>query len=755
MTLISPKTLPRDLVSGLVVFLVALPLCLGVALASNAPLFSGILAGIVGGVVVGLLSGSSTSVAGPAAGLAAVVATQIGALGSFRAFLLAVVIAGIIQVILGVARTGFISAFFPSSVIKGLLAAIGVILVLKQLPHLVGHDPDPIGDLAFSQADQRNTFSEIVASTLDIQPGAAVVGILSILVLVVWDRTKALKKSIIPAPLVVVLAGLGISLLLGKIGGAWAIESSHLVAVPVAGSLSELGGLLQLPDFSQWTNPAVYRSAVVIAIIASLETLLNLEAVDKLDPEKRTSPPNRELVAQGVGNMVSGLLGGLPLSSVVVRSSVNIDAGGKTKLATVTHGLLLALCVMLLPMWLNKVPLAALAAILLMTGLKLASPRLIRQMWSEGRSQFLPFVITVGAIVLTDLLVGILIGLAVSVGFILHSNLRSPLRRVMEKHIGGDVLRIELAKQVTFLNRAMLTRTLAEVPRDSHVLIDARNADYIDADIRDIIADFSKDTAPAHGVELSLLGFEEKHQLEDRIQYVDLSTRDVRSTLTPDRVLDLLMAGNERFRTGQRLTRDFGRAVDATSDGQYPMAVVLSCIDSRTPAEILFDLGLGDIFSVRIAGNVAKEKVLGSMEFACALAGAKLILVMGHTSCGAVKAAVDLFSSEKTVAEATGCKHLGAVVSEVQKSIVPATFDAHVHRDAEQKAAYVDEVARRNVQRTIGLIRRESEALNNLVKEGKIKIVGGLYDVRTGNVELLHDAEHDVVPAQPEDAAAA
>lgn len=748
MTLISPKTVPRDLVSGLVVFLVALPLCLGVALASNAPLFSGILAGIIGGVVVGLASGSSASVAGPAAGLAAVVAAQIAALGSFRAFLLAVVIAGAIQVVLGVARTGFISAFFPSAVIKGLLAAIGVILILKQLPHLVGHDPDPIGDLAFSQNDKQNTFSELLASTLDIQPGAAVVGILSIAVLILWDRTKALKKSPIPAPLVVVLVGVGISLLLTKAGGSWAIEPSHLVAVPIAGSLSELGGLLQLPDFSQWTNPAVYRSAVVIAVIASLETLLNLEAVDKIDPEKRTSPPNRELVAQGVGNMMSGLIGGLPLSSVIVRSSVNIDAGGKTKLSTVTHGILLALCVALLPMWLNKIPLAALAAILLMTGVKLASPKLIRQMWSEGRTQFLPFVITVVAIVLTDLLVGIMIGLGVSVAFILHSNLRSPLRRVMEKHIGGDVLRIELANQVTFLNRATLTRTLAEVPRNSHVLIDARNSDYIDADIRDIITDFSKETAPAHGVELSLLGFDDKHKLEDRIQFVDLSTRDVRSTLTPDRVLDILMAGNERFRAGQRLTRDFGRAVDVTSLGQFPMAVVLSCIDSRTPAEILFDLGLGDIFSIRIAGNVAKEKVLGSMEFACALAGAKLILVMGHTSCGAVKAAVDLFSSEKTVAEATGCKHLGAVVTEVQKSIVPATREEHIHGSAEEKSAYVNDVARCNVLRTIGLIRQESEALNNLVKEGKIRIVGGLYDVSTGNVELLQDAEHDVVPAQ-------
>lgn len=748
MTLLSPKTVPRDVVAGLVVFLVALPLCLGVALASNAPLFSGILAGIIGGVLVGFLSGSSTSVAGPAAGLTAVVATQIGALGSFRAFLLAVVVAGVIQIVLGVARTGFIAEFFPSSVIKGLLAAIGVILILKQLPHVVGHDPDPLGDMAFNQADQRNTFSEIVAGALDIQPGAALVGILSIVLLVVWEKTKKLKASVIPAPLVVVLVAVGANLLLSRLGGAWAIEPSHLVAVPVAESLSGFANFLQFPDFAQWTNPAVYRAAVTIAIVASLETLLNLEAVDKIDPEKRSSPPNRELLAQGIGNMASGLIGGLPITSVIVRSSVNINAGGKTKLSTVVHGLLLLLSVALLPMWLNKIPLAALAAILLMTGFKLASPKLLRQMWSEGRSQFLPFIVTVVAIVLTDLLVGILIGLAISVGFILHSNLRRPLRRVVEKHIGGDVLRIELANQVSFLNRASLAKTLAEVPRDSHVLIDARNTDYIDADVRDLISDFSQETAPAHGVELSLLGFKDKYQLDDRIQYVDLSTREVRDTLTPERVLEILMAGNERFRNGQRLTRDFSRMVDATAGAQYPMAVVLSCIDSRTPAEILFDLGLGDVFSVRIAGNIAGQKVLGSMEFACSVAGAKLVLVMGHTSCGAVKSAVELFSAQKSAADETGCKHLDAVVSEVQKSIDPVTCDAHDASCAEEHAAYVNEVARRNVERTIALIRRDSETLDALVRSGQIDIVGGIYDVRTGLVEMFRGARHDTAPSE-------
>ena len=504
---LSPSDLSRDLTAGLVVFLVALPLCLGVALASNAPLLSGVLAGIVGGILVGILSGSHTSVSGPAAGLTAVVAAQIASLGSFEAFLLAVVIAGLIQIALGLARAGFLAAFFPSSVIKGLLAAIGVILILKQIPHVLGHDPDPEGDMAFLQPDDENTFSELGRLLGDIQPGAAVIGLVSIALLVVWDRWRSLKRSNIPAPLVVVLLGVGISLVFRRLGGRWVIEPSHLVQVPVADSLAGFFGLLPTPDFSQWSNPAVYIAAVTIAAVASLETLLNLEAVDKLDPQRRTSTPSRELMAQGIGNVVAGLIGGLPITSVIVRSSVNINAGGRTKLATIVHGVLLLVSVVFLPAWLNLIPLSCLAAILLVTGVKLASPALVRRMWDEGRYQFVPFALTVVAIVLTDLLIGVLIGLAVSIGFILRSNVRRPLRRIVEKHLGGEVVHIELANQVSFLNRAALARVLDEVPRGGHVLLDAQNTDYIDPDVLDLIRDFKEQTAPARGVEVSLLGF--------------------------------------------------------------------------------------------------------------------------------------------------------------------------------------------------------------------------------------------------------
>lgn len=744
---LSPKTVPRDLLAGLVVFLVALPLCLGVALASNAPLFSGILAGIVGGLLVGVLSGSHTSVSGPAAGLTAVVAAQIGNLGTFEAFLVAVVLAGVIQIALGIFKAGFIAAFFPSSVIKGLLAAIGVILILKQIPHVIGHDADPMGNKSFLQADNENTFTELGAALFDIQPGAALVGILSLLLMIFWERIKLLKKSPIPAPLVVVIFGVVLSLFLRTLGSYWTIETSHLVQVPVSNSPQEFFSFLTYPDFSVLSNPAVYMAAITIAVVASLETLLNLDAVDKLDPEQRVSPPNRELLAQGVGNVAVGLIGGLPMTSVIVRSSVNINAGVKTKLSAIFHGVLLMSCVMFVPTMLNEIPLSALAAILLMTGLKLASPKLLKQMWSEGRNQFLPFIITIIAIVLTDLLVGILIGLAVAIGFILHSNMRRPLRKVMEKHATGDVLRIELANQVSFLTRASLEETLRSVPRGGHVLLDARNTDYIDPDIMDLIRDFRDKTANVHGVEVSFMGFKDKYpQLQDRIQFVDFSSRDVQSGLTPQRVLEIFQQGNERFRNGTRLTRDLGKQVGSTATGQFPMAVVLSCIDSRTPTELVFDLGLGDIFSVRIAGNIARDKVLGSMEYSCAVAGAKLVLVMGHTSCGAVNAAVDLICSHQTAAEATGCVNLDSLITEIQQSVDMTTCKQPDQWLAGEKQAYANEVSRRNVLRTMRMIRERSSTLDGLVREGKIAIVGGMYDVSTGQVSFFQTPESSETP---------
>jgi carbonic anhydrase len=734
---LSPSSIIADTKSGLVVFFVALPLCLGIALASGAPLLSGLLAGIIGGILVGLFSGSHTSVSGPAAGLSAVVAAQILSLGSFSSFLMALILAGMVQISLGVAKGGLISEFFPTSVIKGLLAAIGVIIILKQIPHLIGHDSDPEGEMSFIQPDFETTFSELIRMFGDFQLGAAMVGLTSVALLVLWDNWKLLKTSLFPAPVAVVLFGIGAGLWFEQLGEPWLIKQSHLVHMPVTKDLGELFGLFSRPDFSQWSNPALYTAGITLGIVASLETLLNLKAVDRLDPQQRTSPPSQELLAQGIGNVASGLIGGLPVTSVIIRGSVNVNAGGKTKLATIVHGTLLLVSVPLLPVWLNTIPLSALAAILLMTDIKLASPSLVRQMWSEGRYQFIPFAVTVTAIVFTDLLIGIVIGLAVAIGFILNSNMRRPMRRFVEKYLGADVIHIELANQVSFLNRATLSKVLNEVPRHGHILLDARNTDYIDPDILGMIRDFKEQTAPPYGVEVSLVGFRNEYNFEDKIQYVDYSTHEFQDSITPRQVLQILTDGHKRARTGQRLTRDFSRQVRATANAQHPLAVTLSCIDSRTPVELIFDLGMGDIFSIRVAGNIISRKVLASAEYGCAVAGAKLIVVIGHTKCGAVSAAVKLLGATQTAAEAMGCQHLDSVVNEIQRSVGVMTCPTTSEVLSRETASIVDAIAKQNVLRVVQQIRRQSQTLDNLARERRIAIVGAMYDVATGDIEFL------------------
>ncbi|MEL6743703.1 MAG: SulP family inorganic anion transporter, partial [Planctomycetota bacterium] len=393
------QSVGRDLIGGVVVFLVAIPLCLGIALASGAPLMSGLVTGIVGGIVVGLISGSHVSVSGPAAGLAAIVLAQIEGLGGFQPFLLAVVLAGVLQVAFGALRGGALANFFPNSVIRGLLAAIGVLLILKQLPHLVGHDTDPVGDMAFEQPDGDTTFTAIETALESVLPGAALVGLICFALLLIWPKTP-LAKSLFPAPLAAVLLGVAINEILAASGSALAITSTHLVGVPVVGvDGATWSDVLVMPEFARIADPAIWLAAITIAIVASLETLLNLDATDRLDPQKRHSPPNRELVAQGVGNTLSGMIGGLPMTSVIVRSSVNAQSGATTRLSAITHGVLLLGSVALLPELLNRIPLSSLAAILIVTGFKLASPQVFRALWQQGISQFVPFVITILAIV--------------------------------------------------------------------------------------------------------------------------------------------------------------------------------------------------------------------------------------------------------------------------------------------------------------------------------------------------------------------
>lgn len=483
------QALGSDLPSSLVVFLIALPLCLGIALGSGAPLFSGLIAGIVGGIVIGALSGSQLSVSGPAAGLTAIVVVAIGKLQVYEAFLLAVVIAGIFQVILGYVKAGILGDYIPGSVIKGMLAAIGLILILKQIPHLNGYEADFEGDQTFEQKDGHNTITEIYYSFVNMVPVAFGIGILSLVMQWAWDKYLAkLGKifKIIPAPLIVVLACTLLNEFLKTSYPDLALTGAHLVQIPIADSAEEFLSFFTFPDFSHIGNFAVWTTAITIALVASLETLLNIEAADELDPYQRVTPTNRELKAQGVGNFLSGMIGGLPITSVIVRTSANIYAGAKTKMSAIMHGIFLLTSVALIPAVLNLIPLTALAGVLIYTGFKLAKPAIFMKYYKKGMDQFLPFVITVVAILFTDLLIGILIGCVVGMFFVMRSNFKSAVL-VVNDH---NRYLFRLRKDVSFLNKPIIKYKLEEVPKNSSVLIDATRADYIDKDVIEVIEDF-------------------------------------------------------------------------------------------------------------------------------------------------------------------------------------------------------------------------------------------------------------------------
>ncbi len=498
--------LKYDLPASVVVFLVALPLCLGIALASGAPLFSGIIAGIVGGTVVALLSGSPLGVSGPAAGLAVIVLTSIQELGAFESFLLAVVIAGGIQLIFGLLKAGVIGYYFPSSVIKGMLSGIGIIIILKQIPHVFGYDKSPEGEFAFVQADGQNTFSELLNMTNFITPGALIIAALSLGILVLWNRPFMKNHpmaKIIQGPLVVVV--LGIILNLVFTGGNLGLKSDQLVNIPVADSISGFFGQFTFPDFSQIGNSEIWVIALTIAVVASLETLLCVEATDKLDPQKRITPTNRELTAQGIGNMVSGFIGGLPVTQVIVRSSANIQSGGRTKASAFIHGILLLVSAMAIPRVLNMIPLASLAAILLLVGYKLAKPSLFRDMFKQGASQFVPFIVTILGIIFTDLLIGIGMGMVVAIIQILWNNYKVPYHFDPNNYVEGEPINIELSEDVSFLNKASIQKTLDQLPENAKVFIDAHKAKTVHPDIIEIIQDFAA-KAPEKGIALEVVG---------------------------------------------------------------------------------------------------------------------------------------------------------------------------------------------------------------------------------------------------------
>ncbi len=495
------RSLGADLPASVVVFLVALPLCLGIAIGSGAPPFAGLIGGIVGGIVIGALSGSQLSVSGPAAGLTTIVLAAITKLQVYEAFLVAVVLAGVIQIILGYLKAGVLGDYIPAAAIKGMLAAIGLILILKQIPHLLGDEADFQGDEAFKQPDGNNTFTQVFYAFKNILPVALAIGLGSLAIIIIWEKISKKSKvlRLIPSAMIVVIASVLTNEWLKANRPDLALGASHLVSIPMASTPKEFLSFFTHPDFSYLGNITVWTSALTIAIIASLETLLNIEASDELDPYKRVTPTNRELKAQGVGSIVSGLIGGLPLTSVVVRTSANVNAGAQTKVSAISHGILLLLCVALIPGLLSLIPFSALAAVLIYTGYKLTKPSLYKAFYKKGLDQFLPFVITVVAILLTDLLIGILIGCCIGLIFVLRSNFKSAVFVVND----DNKYLFRLRKDVSFLNKPIIKRKLEEVPENSYVLIDAARADFIDKDVIEVIEDFQKH-APLKNITVEL-----------------------------------------------------------------------------------------------------------------------------------------------------------------------------------------------------------------------------------------------------------
>ncbi len=508
--------LKSDFASGLVVFLVALPLCLGIALASGAPLFSGIISGIVGGIVVGYLSQSHLSVSGPAAGLTAIVLTAITDIGSFNAFLLAVLLAGLIQLALGFIKAGSISNYFPTNVIEGMLAGIGVIIILKQIPHAFGYDPDFDGDESFLQPDGQNSFSEIFNIFDHVQLGSIVIASISLLILILWNKVDVLQKiKLIPPALVAVIVSILLNEFFIQSGSNFAITKEHLVSLPVPTTLEEFKNIIVTPDFTEISNSKVWIVAITIAVVASIETLLCIEASDRMDALKRYTNTNVELKAQGIGNIISALLGGLPMTSVVVRTSANNAAGAKSKMSAIIHGLLLLVSVLTIPLILNKIPLATLAAVLLLVGYKLANPATIKHFWEKGKYQFIPFIATFGAVVFTDLLKGVALGMIISIIFVLKGNMKRAYHFKKEEYHDGDIIHIDLAQEVSFLNKAAIKETIASIPKNSSVVINASDTVYIAHDVLDLIKEFKSIRAKEEHIKVKLKGFKKEYQLEN------------------------------------------------------------------------------------------------------------------------------------------------------------------------------------------------------------------------------------------------
>ncbi len=709
--------LRKDIPASIVVFLVALPLCLGIALASGAPLASGLIAGIIGGLVIGYISKSGTSVSGPAASVSAVAFAAIASLGNYELFLVAVVISGIFQIILGVLKAGLIADYMPTSIIKGLLAGIGIILIISQLPYAFGLNLPKDGLIDYSTGYLRQAKEMLPQLWNAFSPGALIISLISLATILFWERTPLKNLNWFPASLFVVFLGVLINSIFKFLLPGLYLSGPTLVTIP---SIDNIAHFFIFPEIKGFLNLEVWTTAITITIVASIATLLNIEATDNLDPYKRKTPPNRELIAQGIGNTLSGLVGGLPITSVIVRSSVNIDAGAQTKLSTILHGLLLLVSVLFLGNIINLIPLSSLAVVLIVIGYKLASVEIFKKLFKKGWDQFVPFVVTIVGIVFIDLLVGILIGSTVAVYYLLKSNYHNPFFIANYKSVEGELISLELSNEVSFLNKASIKNTLWRIPRNSNLIIDATFSSFIDKDVLEIMEDFRNTFAVEHNINVSIVGLKDEYksgiEFDFEQAHQNLQTGQV---TTPEIALSLLVEGNRRYVQGNFIYKRLRNSKNVYETVNSAYVLVLGCLDLREPFHAIMDTDIGEVVTIRTPLNLLDNESLKNIEIVCNTQDIKLILFMGHTDNKLMARSLD----EHARGQSTELSVM------LKNTLLPDDPSIDT-MDEGEKNEYINTLVKRNVNNSLNYVLAHSPLIKKQVEEGNLGVV-------TGNLERI------------------
>lgn len=719
------KFLKFDIASSIVLFLITIPLCLGIALASGAPLFSGLTSAIIGGIIVGLISGSNISVTGPTPGMTALTIVSIAQLGDFNTFLLALCFAGIVQIFLGIIRAGFIAEYLPYSVIQGALCAIGILLIIKLLPFTFSMATN-LFEMKSNLLEMTEAikFNDVFAISYHLNTGAILISVITVAILIYFDKNKIKRLFSIPGPLIAIIFAILLNELFILSNSRLAQITPQLINLPNYDGIFNLISQIPHPDWSKINNPQIYFIGIFIGLVASMESLVSIKAIEKLKKNRHYLSTDRELLSQGTGNFISGLFGGLPMTAAIIQTSINLEAGAKTKFATIFHGFLILFTILFIPETLNRIPVCSLATILIYTGYKLTDPKIYIGVSRQGLDRFLPFLATVIGIVIFNVMFGLILGLLFSLFFILKSNSETRFDIIQEVYPNGITNRLILPQQTTFLNKASLAAELESIPKDSQLTIDARYSNFIDKEVIEFLKTFKEELAPHRNISLNLIGFKKNYDLHNYIDFINVTTYDVQASLTPSRVLTILKEGNLRFLKDTRLHRSVQTDIKYTAKTQHPIAVVLGCIDSRVPVETIFDMSFGDLFCIRVAGNVVNNDILASIEYASAVAGAKLIVVLGHTRCGAIQAASDNVIHG----------HITELLNKIKPAITAETKTQNERNSKNQ--TFIQNVTNLNVANTIDKIYRDSEILRNLIDTGDCGLTGAIYDVNTGEVDF-------------------